>query len=178
MRSVAWLMAVLLLTSCQVMKNDQPSTVRFVDLERYSGLWYEIASYPARFQDGCHCSTAEYTLSENGRYIVVKNRCRDQSATGPWRSIEGKAFVTKDSGNAKLKVQFFWPFRASYWIVGLADDYSWALVSGPSRRYLWVLSRTPDMAQETYQALVHQLQANGFDTDKLVLRDQSCGSER
>ena len=97
-------------------------TVQNVDLNKYSGKWYEIASYPQRFQKGCHCTTAEYTLSEKG-YVIVINRCKKDSINGKQPFIQGKAFVVKNSGNAKLKVQFFWPFRGKYWIIDLSNDY-------------------------------------------------------
>jgi apolipoprotein D and lipocalin family protein len=141
-------------------------TVPEVDLNRYAGKWFEIASYPQRFQQGCNCTTAEYTLSEKG-YVVVENRCNKGAANGPVSYIKGKAFVTKNSGNAKLKVQFFWPFRASYWIIDLAPDYSYAVVSHPSRQYLWILSRTPVMDENTYTAILQRLTAKGFDLNKL-----------
>jgi apolipoprotein D and lipocalin family protein len=165
---------IFLTQSCSAMRDNPPETVPAVDLTKYSGLWYEIAAYPTRFEEGCHCITAEYTLAPNGRYIEVQNRCRKDSATGPESGIRGKAFVVKNSGNAKLKVQFFWPFRAPYWVVGLADDYSWALVSGPSRKYLWILSRTPQMDEETYNGIILYLQSKGFDTDKLRPCNQQC----
>lgn len=170
----AILALALIFNACSVMKESPPQTVNSVDLTHYSGLWYEIAAYPTRFEEGCHCITAEYTLSESGKYVVVKNRCRKGSAKGAESSIRGKAFVVKESGNTKLKVQFFWPFRAPYWVVGLAEDYSWALVSGPSRDYLWVLSRTPVMNQETYNGIIRMLKEKGFDTTKLRMCDQSC----
>ncbi len=172
--TILGLLLVILINSCITMKENPPKTVPLVDLEKYSGLWYEIAAYPTRFEEGCHCITAEYTLSDHGKYVIVENRCRKGSARGPESSIRGKAFVVKNSGNAKLKVQFFWPFRAPYWVVGLADDYSWALVSGPSRKYLWILAREPVMDTETYRALLKMLRENGFDIEKLRFCDQSC----
>jgi apolipoprotein D and lipocalin family protein len=168
---------LIVFNGCQVMKKNAPETVPYVDLERYSGLWYEVASYPARFQEGCHCTTAEYTLSSDGSYVSVTNRCRRGSPSGSKSGISGKAFVVKGSGNARLRVQFFWPFRAPYWVVGLAEDYSWALVSGPSRKYLWILSRSPQMEEETYNTILGLLHSKGFDTDKLRLCDQSCGEQ-
>lgn len=81
-------------------------TVPFVDLEKYSGKWYEIASYPQRFQKGCHCSTAEYTPTDKG-YIIVENKCNKDSINGIESSIQGKAFITKNSGNVNLKFSFF-----------------------------------------------------------------------
>lgn len=147
-------------------------TVKHVDLKKYSGKWYEIASYPQWFQKGCHCTTAEYTLTEN-EYIIVENRCNKDSIKGKESYIKGKVFVEENSGNAKLKVQFFWPFRGKYWIIDLADDYSYAVVSHPNRKYLWILSRTPHMADSIYQQIILRLIEKGFDVTKLVITQQS-----
>jgi len=145
------------------MKTTQPlQTVSYVDLNRYAGKWYEIASYPQSFQKGCHCTTAEYTLHEKG-YVIVENRCNRDSINGPQSYIKGKAFAQKETGNAKLKVQFFWPFRAKYWIIDLADDYSYAVVGHPNRKYLWILSRTPQMSDSTYNQILSRVEAKGFD---------------
>ncbi|WP_035669939.1 lipocalin family protein [Flavobacterium sp. 83] len=141
-------------------------TVPNVDLNKYVGKWYEIASYPQIFQKGCHCTTAEYTLSEKG-YMIVENRCNRDSVNGKQSYIKGKAFVEKNSGNAKLKVQFFWPFKAKYWIIDLADDYSYAVVSHPNKKYLWILSRKSKMDDTVYQEIISRLKLNGFDLSKL-----------
>ncbi len=146
-------------------------TVPNVDLNKYAGKWYEIASYPQRFQRGCHCTTAEYTLSEKG-YVIVENRCNKGSMTGKQSYIKGKAFVVKNSGNAKLKVQFFWPFTGKYWIIDLADDYSYAVVSHPNKKYVWVLSRTSKMEDTVYQQIISRLKAKGFDLLKLQKTQQ------
>lgn len=141
-------------------------TVPSVDLNKYAGKWYEIASYPQIFQKGCHCTTAEYTLSDKG-YVIVENRCNKDSVNGKQSYIKGKAFVEEGSGNAKLKVQFFWPFRAKYWIIDLADDYSYAVVSHPNKKYLWILSRSPKMEEAVYLEILSRLKAKGFDLSKL-----------
>jgi apolipoprotein D and lipocalin family protein len=141
-------------------------TVPTVDLKKYAGKWYEIASYPQYFQKGCHCTTAEYTLSEKG-YVIVENRCNKDSVNGKESYIKGKAFVEEGSGNAKLKVQFFWPFKASYWIIDLATDYSYAVVSHPNKKYLWILSRTSKMDDIVYQEIIDKLKSKGFDLSKL-----------
>lgn len=146
-------------------------TVQHVDLNKYAGKWFEIASFPQRFQKRCHCTTAEYTPSDKG-YVIVENRCNKDSATGKQSYIKGKAFVTKNSGNAKLKVQFFWPFRAKYWIIDLAPDYSFAVVSHPNRKSLWILSRTPKMDETIYQQIIKKLEARGFDCSKLHITEQ------
>jgi apolipoprotein D and lipocalin family protein len=146
-------------------------TVQSVDLNKYAGKWYEIASYPQRFQKGCHCTTAEYTLSKKG-YVVVENRCNKDSLDGRQSYIKGKAFVEKNSGNAKLKVQFFWPFTGKYWIIDLADDYTYAVVSHPNRKYLWILSRTSKMENAVYEQIIARLKSKGFDLAKLKKTQQ------
>ena len=161
---------LLFFSTCNAM--SQPlETVPYVDLERYAGLWYEIASYPQRFQRGCHRTTAEYTLSDRG-HVVVVNRCNRDSIDGRQSSIRGRAFVQQDSGNAKLKVQFFWPFRGDYWIIDLAEDYSYAVVSHPNRNYLWILSRTPVMEEEVYRGILERLKDKGFDLNRLEKTSQ------
>jgi apolipoprotein D and lipocalin family protein len=156
------------------MKAQALQTVPEIDLEKYAGIWYEIASYPMRFQKGCHCTTAEYTLSDRG-YVVVENRCNRDSIDGRQSYIKGKAFVEKNSGNAKLKVQFFWPFRGKYWIIEIADDYSHAVVSHPDRNSLWILSRSPQMDSQIYEGILGRLKENGFDLSRLRLTPQVEG---
>lgn len=157
-----------------IVTNGQTlTTVASVDLNKYAGKWFEIASYPQRFQKGCHCTTAEYTLSGTG-YIIVENRCNKDSVSGKQSYIKGKAFVVKNTGNAKLKVQFFWPFKGKYWIIDLADDYSYAVVSHPNRKYLWILSRTPKMDNTIYQEILSRLKEKRFDLTKLQSTIQLC----
>src|SRR6187551_2785900 len=86
--------------------NAPFETVPYVDLQKYTGTWYEIASFPQRFQKGCHCSKAEYRQHPDG-FIEVYNSCRKDSPTGNLKDVTGKAFVVDKQTNAKLKVQFF-----------------------------------------------------------------------
>ena len=151
--------------------NKELETVPFVDLNKYAGKWYEIASFPQRFQKGCNCTTAEYTATDKG-YVIVENRCNKDSVNGKQSYIKGKAFVVKNSGNAKLRVQFFWPFRADYWIIDLANDYSYAVVGHPNRKYLWILSRTPQMQDSVYQQITQKIANKGFDISKLNRTNQ------
>lgn len=153
-------------------KNYQKmETVASVDLQKYAGKWYEIAMYPTVFQKGCTNTSAEYQLTDKG-YVKVKNRCNKETVDGNAKSIEGKAFVVKNSNNAKLRVQFFWPFRGDYWIIGLADDYSWAVVSSPNRNYLWILSRTKTMDEVTYKKIIQLIVAKGLDPKRLQKTEQ------
>jgi apolipoprotein D and lipocalin family protein len=156
--------------------SEKLETVPSVDLKKYAGKWYEIASYPQRFQKGCHCTTAEYTLSEKG-FVIVENRCNKDSINGKQSYIKGKAFVVKNSGNAKLKVQFFWPFTGKYWIIDLAEDYSYSVVSHPNKQYLWILSRTPTMDESVYLQIISRLKSKGFNLSKIQKTHQIYTSE-
>jgi apolipoprotein D and lipocalin family protein len=142
-------------------------TVAHVDLARYVGTWYEIASFPQRFQRGCTATTATYTLRADGD-VDVLNRCRKGSVDREEKSARGRARVVDRSTNAKLEVSFFRPFWGDYWIIDLSDDYSYAVVGHPGRDYLWILARTPTMAEATYRRLVARLQAQGYQTSRLV----------
>lgn len=153
------------------MKSQELKTVDNVDLTRYAGKWYEIASFPQRFQKGCLCTTAEYTLTDKD-YVIVENRCNKDSINGKESYIKGKAFLVKNTGNAKLKVQFFWPFRGKYWIIDLGEDYSYAVVGHPNRKYLWILSRTPVMEQKIYNEILKRAKDKGFDIGKLKMTIQ------
>jgi apolipoprotein D and lipocalin family protein len=147
------------------------TTVDKVDLNRYSGLWYQFAYFPNSFQPkDAKLTTAEYTKHSKG-YIVVKNTSyKDREGTQVKSDITGKAFIADKKTNAKLKVQFFWPFRADYWIILLDEEnYRWAVVSNPSRKYLWILSREPEMTQELYDSLLAQIRAKDIDTGRLVV---------
>jgi len=170
----ALLTGTVILLACQGADNNPPlETVPYVDLQKYTGTWYEIASFPQRFQKGCHCSKAEYKLIPEG-YVEVHNSCRKDSATGKLKEVTGKAFVTDPKTNAKLKVQFFWPFKGNYWIIDLAEDYSYAVVGDPSRNYLWILSRNRQLDKTLYDQIVARTAAKDFDISKLKITEQSC----
>lgn len=165
--------AVSMRTSLQ---DQQPAPVRTVDrvaIDRYLGDWFEIARFPNRFQERCDSNVrASYAPRADGRIAVV-NRCR--KADGSVAEARGVARVVDDRTAAKLKVRFapavlsFLPFVwGDYWILGLADDYSWAVVGSPDRAYLWILARTPALGAEPFASALAAARSNGFDVDRLV----------
>ena len=158
------IMMIMALFGCKT--ADAPlETVDYVDLERYTGKWYSIASFPTSFEKGCSCTAAEYQATDKS-YIRVINSCF-KADKNQHSVANGKAFVVKNTNNTKLKVQFFWPFRGDYWIIGLAEDYSWAVVGHPKRNYLWILSRKVDMPAADYEKAVEVASSKGFDTNRL-----------
>jgi apolipoprotein D and lipocalin family protein len=148
-----------------------------VDLHRYVGTWYEIATIPQRFQKGCVGVTAHYSIRPDGDIEVV-NACRKGTLDGKPRSIRGKAWIVDKTTNAKLKVRFFWPFSGAYWIIELDPDYQWAVVGHPDRTYYWILSRTPQLDPAVYDELIRRAAAKGYDTSKIqkTLQPSSKGT--
>lgn len=153
-------------------------TVARVDLDRYAGEWFEIARFPNRFQDQCAGDVrARYTRRADGRIDVV-NLCR--LADGSLDEARGVAKVVDQTSNAKLKVRFapaylsFLPMVwGDYWVIGLADDYSWAVVGSPDRDYLWILGRRSELTKGELADAYAAARGNGFDTNRLRLTPQT-----
>jgi apolipoprotein D and lipocalin family protein len=142
-----------------------PPTVDELDLSRYAGRWYEIASLPRWFQRGCRGTEAEYRLREDQTIEVINSCWRgeperyDQAHATAWRPDP------KFPG--RLKVQFFWPFAADYWVFQLDPTYQWALVGSPDRSGLWILSRQPTLDDPIVNRLTQWAHEQGFDTDAM-----------
>jgi len=174
----ALVLVVFVLFNVFLIANAGPmqtlNTVPEVDLNRYVGTWYEIARLPNWFQKKCSGDvTATYTLLEDGR-ISVLNSCR--GADGQLTQAEGTAKkATANGPNSKLKVRFapkilsFLPFVwGDYWIINLAADYGYAVVGEPSRKYLWILSRTPKMDDALLQSIIGEVKQQGYDLSGLI----------
>ena len=138
-----------------------------VDLERYAGKWYEIGRYGLFFEMGLTNVTAEYTLMEDGMIQVV-NQGFYGSPEGLKSSIKGTAYPPNPEETGKLLVRFFSTFESDYWVIDLDEEnYSYAIVSQPSRQFLWILSRTPKMDKEIYNALIEKLKSWDFPVQKI-----------
>ena len=164
-----FLTAFFLISGCQsIPKKTSPElqVVPHVDIDRYLGKWYEIALYPNWFEKGCFRSTAFYEKLDNGQ-IKVTNRCRMYASDGELNEAIGKATIVDKRTNAKLKVQFFWPFKGDYWIIDLDKNYQYAVVSEPDRQYLWILSRSPNIDNQTLEKLKNKIRDSGFDLSYL-----------
>jgi len=170
------LAAALILSACgqppvNRSAESPPPVAASVELPAYLGLWYEIARFPNRFEDHCQAVTAEYARRDDGLLSVV-NACRKGALDGEIDRAEGRARIVEGSNNAKLKVSFFGPFWADYWVLDRAEDYSWSLVGEPEGRYLWILARTPQIDDALLQDLLSRLEGMGYNTDALYFTPQ------
>jgi apolipoprotein D and lipocalin family protein len=138
--------------------------VPHVELEKYLGKWYEIARLPFKFEDGCAQTTATYTLAKNGGVNVLNECTRD----GKVKQAKGKAKVVDKNTGAKLKVTFFWPFYADYWIIKLGDNYEYSVVGTPNRKYLWILNRAPKMDEALFLQITDFAKSKGFNVANLI----------
>ncbi len=142
------------------------TTVEKVEVNRYLGTWYEIASFPQSFQKGCTATTATYSLRADGDLDVL-NQCHLEKVDGELKVANGRARVVDKVTNAQLEVSFFRPFWGDYWIIELEPEYQYAVVGHPGRDYLWILSRTPTMDPARYDAILERLTARGYEIDRL-----------
>ncbi|MBU1701208.1 MAG: lipocalin family protein [Candidatus Eisenbacteria bacterium] len=157
-------------------ETEQPIPVERVELKKYTGLWYEIAKIPNRFQKKCAGNTsAFYSLRKDGRIDVV-NRCigRDNEQS----EAKGVAKVVDKKSNAKLKVSFVKLFGISlfwgdYWIIGLDKDYTYAVVGTPDRKYGWILSRTRTLSEEQLDRIFSLLRKQGYNPDDFEMTKHS-----
>lgn len=137
-----------------------------VTLERYAGLWYEIAHYPNRFEEGCIDSTVTFTLRKDGEFDVL-NSCQDQQSSKS-RHATGRGWVADPGSHARLKVSYFWPFRTEYVIIEQGKEYEYAVIGSHDRKRLWVIARTPNINADVFDAIVAHAEKQGFQRDHVL----------
>jgi len=162
------------LALCLVGCLGVPDGARPVDdfaLDKYLGKWYEIARLDHSFERGLSNVTAEYSLRDGGGVKVINRGFKTDA--DKWKEAEGKAHFIGDPSIGELKVSFFGPFYGSYNVIALDEEaYQWSLVVGPDTKYLWILSRTPELDQEIVEQLLSKAGSLGFDTEKLIWVNQ------
>lgn len=154
-------LAAMFFSACDATEIDN-STVKAVDLNRYLGSWYEIAKYDHVFERGLDYAMANYTLREDGKIDVLNTGIKDGRA----KDAKGIAKTTNIPG--LLKVSFFGPFYSDYRIMMLDTNYQYVLVGGSNDKYLWILSRTPQLDEATRTLILAEADKRGYDTSKLI----------
>lgn len=159
------------LFSCQPSKDL--STVQDLDIDKYLGQWYEIARLPNSFEKGLDCVTANYSLKNNGKIEVINKGFLIDDRPN-FKTANGTAWRPDNTKEGQLKVSFFWPFAGKYYVIALDKAYQYALVGDPSRKYLWILSRSKNMESELLNGLMQTAKTNGFDTESMIMVNQTC----
>lgn len=158
--------------SCQTNKNNKTmntTTVSNLDVNRFMGSWYEIARYEHSFEKGMTHVKANYSLLPDGTIRVLNSGMKN----GKKKEIEGKARKKKGSNsNSKLEVSFFLWFYSDYFVFELDDNYQYAVIGSSSDKFLWILSRTPQLPQSTINDLLIKIKKRGYDTSKLYFVPQ------
>ena len=151
-----------LLVGCGNTHKVDNTPVATLDLNRYLGDWYEIARFDHSFERGLEFCKANYALREDGKIAVTNTGIKESKN----KTSNGKAKSTDTP--ALLRVSFFGPFYSDYRVMMLDTDYQWALIGSKSAKYLWILSRTPELPKETLNTILAEAQCRGYDTSKLI----------
>tara|TARA_B100001059_G_C17828321_1_gene582935 strand:+ start:884 stop:1426 length:543 start_codon:yes stop_codon:yes gene_type:complete len=157
---------MILISACTGKPTGTKVVLNF-ELDKYLGTWYEIARLDHRFERGLQNVTANYSLREDGGVRVINRGFNAKK--NEWDQAQGKAYLTGPPDVGRLKVSFFGPFYGGYNILELdSKDYQYALIAGPNRSYLWILSRTPELPETVLRDLVKKARDMNFEVDKLI----------
>ena len=167
------LIPMTIFSSCKAQNTMiDKNVVKELNIERYLGEWYEIARFDHRFERGLVGVTANYSLRDDGKIKVVNSGYKD-SLNGKFSQAVGKAKIPNPASEpSKLKVSFFWFFYGDYFVLELDEDYQWAVIGSSSDKYLWILSRSPQMNDELYQQILKGLTQRGYNVRQLIKVNQ------
>jgi len=170
MKSVAVLFGTLLLAGCTTAPQGILPVDNF-DLDRYLGTWYEIARLDHRFERGLSQVSATYSKRSDGGVDVINRGFNSQA--NKWKEAKGRAYFIGEPDVARLKVTFFWPFYGGYNVIELdQENYNYALICGPNKKYLWLLARTKTLDVGIKESLIAKAKTLGFNTSELILVKQ------
>ncbi|MFC3559599.1 lipocalin family protein [Pedobacter jamesrossensis] len=156
----------ILLVLFSFFSADKNTPVDKLDLKKYAGTWYSLYSIPTIFDKGSRETTTKYTLNKDGFYNVLttyKKLNNDKIY-----SRNSKMFKSEDGKNGELQAQFIWPIKVDYWIIELADDYSYVVVGHPDHKFLFIMSRNQTMSKKTHDEIVARCKAKGYEVSKLT----------
>ncbi|RZL49154.1 MAG: hypothetical protein EOP00_07535 [Pedobacter sp.] len=154
---------IIVLNYSPIERNEP---VAKVDMKKYAGTWYSLYSIPTIFDKGSRETTTKYTLNKEGYFNVLTTykKPNDEKIY----SRESKMFPPENGSNGELKAQFIWPIKVDYWIIELADDYSYVVVGHPDRKFLFIMSRNKKIPQKVHDEILARCKAKGYDVAKLT----------
>ena len=148
-----------------------------LQLNKFEGVWYEIAHNPWFPENNCFATIAYYKLIE-GKEIEVTNICRKHGFEGKISKITGKAWLLDPNIKAKWQVQFIWPFILDYWVIELDKNYNYAVIGEPDKENFWILSRQPIMGKNLLNQIIEEFEIKGYDLSNLIMTPQSMSFSR
>ena len=165
------LISTFSISSAFVENNKELEAVSYLDLQKFQGIWYEIAHNPWFPENNCFSMIAHYELIKDKK-IEVTNICRKNGFDGEISKIKGKAWLVDPTINSKWEVQFIWPFTLDYWVIDLEEDYKYAVIGEPEKENIWILSRKPIMEKSLLVKIIKKMEIKGYDLSDLILMPQ------
>ncbi len=165
---IVLILAVLIVVPCfaRTKKKMDLPTVKHLEIEKFMGVWYEIARFPHKFEKDLVGVTATYEMKSNGQ-ISVLNQGYKHTLDGKQKNAKGRARMPNAHEPGFLQVTFFLCFWADYLVLELDENYQYALIGSSTPDYLWILCRQPQMDEHTYNMLVEKAKDFGYDISKL-----------
>ncbi len=141
-------------------------TVEYVDLEKFMGSWHVIGIIPNFIERNAVNGIETYTLKDDGS-IAIEYKFRKKSPDGKTKTMHPKAWVYNKETNAEWRVQFIWPLKFPYLVIDLDEDYSYTVIGVPNKKFVWIMSRTPDLVEDKYVEILQRLDQYGYDIKKI-----------
>lgn len=173
-KKCSWIAAAAILAASFSAYAGQPRIASSLNIKRFSGRWFNLASLPMHFQKRCYCSQFFYTLEDDGD-LQLGHGCYKGSKPGKWKYLSASAGSNFGPNKSQFKVPYYWPFRKQYWVLYVSNDYKYAIVGTPNYKYAWIMSRQPHATVGQFLKLKGILKARGYDVKKLQMMEQSCG---
>ena len=167
----AALISTFSISSAFAEENKKLEAVSNLELQKFQGVWYEIAHNPWFPENNCFSMIADYKLLDNNE-IEVTNICRKYGFDGEISKITGKAWLVDPTIKSKWEVQFIWPFTLDYWVIDLQEDYKYAVIGEPDKENIWILSRKPIMKKSLLVKIIKKTKMKGYDLSNLILMPQ------
>ncbi|MES2827415.1 MAG: lipocalin family protein [Bacteroidota bacterium] len=165
------LLTIFFLMAFTIAAPPKNAPVASVDLKKYTGTWYSLYSIPTPFDKGSRETITRYTLNKDGYFNVYTTYKKPGSEE--IHSYKSKMFPDEDGHGSSLKAQFIWPIKVDYWIIDIAEDYSYVVVGHPDRKFLFIMSRTNKLPKKTYDDIIQRCKAMGYETAKLTSQQHS-----
>lgn len=146
------------------------ATVDKVDLNHYAGTWYSLYSIPSTYDKGSRETTGKYTWNRKGEYYDVVTSYKKEGSN-EIHAVNSKVYQVPGTNNAQMKAQFLWPFKIDYWVIELAEDYSYVVVGHPEHKFLFIMSRKKSIDKKLYSDIVARCEAKGYDVSKLTCQN-------